>query len=94
MLGQSYGNISFYEFRHGDGTWVLYGTGHQWDTTRGNIARKSILLATCGSGSNSWLMEGYAQSVKPNQNWLKFTANNPTKTRTVRCVKQPVEYIY
>lgn len=94
LLGQSYGNISFYEFRHGDGTWVLYGTGHQWDTTRGNIARKSILLATCGSGSNSWLMEGYAQSVKPNQNWLKFTAHNPTKTRTVRCVKQPVEYIY
>ncbi len=39
-------------------------------------------------------MEGYAQAVKPGQNWLKHVANNTTKTRTLRCVKTPVEYEY
>ena len=38
--------------------------------------------------------EGYAQASRPGQNWFKFTAQNSIKTRTVRCIKSPVEYIY
>ena len=73
---------------------MLDGLGHQWNTTAGNISRMMILLATSGNSTSSWLMEGYAQSEKANQNWLKFVSQNATKTRTVRCIKTPVEYIY
>lgn len=27
-------------------------------------------------------------------NWFKYTGNNAQKTRTIRCIKTPVEYIY
>lgn len=94
FLGQPYGTIAFYEFTSGEGCWVLDGLGHQWNTTAGNISRMMILLATSGNSTSSWLMEGYAQSEKANQNWLKFVSQNATKTRTVRCIKTPVEYIY
>lgn len=94
FLGQSYGNVSIYEFSAGGASWVLFGLGHQWDTTPGNIATKMLLMATYSGNSNSWLMEGYANSVRPGQNWLKYAGNNSTKTRTIRCVKSPVEYIY
>lgn len=94
LLGQNYGTVSFYEFRSGSGCWVLCGLGHQWDTTPGNIARMMLLLATSGDSARSWYMEGYAQADRPNQNWLKYTSQNSTKTRIVRCVKSPVEYIY
>ena len=40
------------------------------------------------------MMEGYANAQRPGKNWLKFVANNSTKTRVLRCVKTPVEYIY
>lgn len=53
-----------------------------------------LLLATYGNSVNCWVMEGYAQSDRPNQNWLKFMNQNSTKTRTIRCIKSPVEYIY
>ena len=39
-------------------------------------------------------MEGYASAIKPNENWIKFVTNNATKTRLIRCIKTPVEYIY
>lgn len=54
----------------------------------------SIIMAITGNTSNSWYMEGYAQASRPGQNWFKFTAQNSIKTRTVRCIKSPVEYIY
>ena len=73
---------------------MLAGLGHQWDTTPGNIARMSLLLATYGNASKTWMMEGYANADRPGQNWFKFVANNSTKTRVLRCVKTPVEYIY
>lgn len=94
FLGQHYGNVSFYEFQTGTGCWVLYGLGHQWNTTPGNISTKMLLLATCGNSANCWVMEGYAQNDRPGQNWLKFMNQNSTKTRTIRCIKSPVEYIY
>ena len=94
FLGQHYGNVSFYEFQTETGYWVLYGLGHQWNTTPGNISTKMLLLATYGNSANCWVMEGYAQSDRPNQNWLKFMNQNSTKTQTIRCIKSPVEYIY
>lgn len=94
FFGQTYGTMAIYEFRSGGSVWVLAGLGHQWDTTPGNIARMSLLLATHGNASKTWMMEGYANAQRPGQNWLKFVANNMTKTRVVRCVKTPVEYMY
>lgn len=94
FLGEPYGIVSLYEFNAGGESWVLYGLGHQWDTTPGNIARKMLLMATYGSSSSGWVMEGYDNDVRPGQNWLKYVANNSTKTRMIRCVKSPVEYIY
>lgn len=77
-----------------DGSGALNGLGHQWDTTRGNIAVKNLLMATYGNSGRTWTMEGYASSDRPGQNWLKFVANNTVKTRMIRCIKTPVEYIY
>ena len=92
--GHLYGVIAFYEFQYEGARWVLCGLGHQWNTTPGNIARMSLLLATHGHSSNTWVMEGYAHTEKPGENWLKYVPQNNTKTRTIRCIKKPVEYIY
>lgn len=94
FLGHNYGTVAFYEFGHEGSVWVLYGLGHQWNADHGNIARMQILLATAGDKGMSWLMEGYAAADRPGQNWLKFTPQNSIKTRTLRCIKSPVEYIY
>ncbi len=94
FLNQHYGNVSLYEFTSDEGTFVLCGLGHQWDTTVGNISVKSLIVATYGQTGKSWTMEGYANSVKKNQNWWKYTTHNSTKTRIIRCIKTPVEYIY
>ena len=94
FLGQPYGNVSFYDFEYDGSHWVLYGLGHQWNTIAGNSAVKNLLMATYGNSANTWVMEGYAADEKPGENWIKFTANNSTKTRMIRCIKTPVEYIY
>lgn len=94
FLGHDYGTVALYEFREGDAAWVLCGLGHQWNTTPGSLSPMMLLLATSGNASKGWVMEGYAQADRPGQNWLKFVANNTTKTRTLRCVKSPVEYMY
>lgn len=94
FLGHEYGTVAFYEFGYGGKHWVLFGLGHQWNTEPGNIAVMNLLLATYGDSSRTWVMEGYASDDRPNQNWIKFVANNSTKTRMIRCIKTPVEYIY
>lgn len=94
FLGASYGNVTIYEFTDGAKHWVLYGLGHQWSITPGDIARKNLLLATWGDSGRTWGMEGYAQSDRANQNWMKFSSHNTIKTRSIRCIKTPVEYIY
>lgn len=94
FLGATYGTVTLYEFTDGTNHWVLYGLGHQWNTTPGNIARMNLLMATWGNSGKTWSMEGYAQSDRPNQNWLKYVSQNATKTRSIRCIKTPVEYIY
>ena len=94
FLGYNYGIIAFYDFEV-DGThYVLNGLGHQWNTVHGNIARMNLLLATYGNSSLTWVMEGYESQIKPNENWLKYVANNAVKTRLIKCIKTPIEYIY
>lgn len=91
---QVYGTVAFYDFEYDGNHWTLFGLGHQWNSTAGNISRMMIMLATAGTTSNSWYMEGYSQSEKEGQNWLKYTVQNTQKTRTIRCIKTPVEYTY
>lgn len=89
--GLQYGPITFYDFEYEGNHWTLCGLGHQWDAA--NISKMMILLATYGNGGNTWMMEGYSHS-DGRGNWFKYTGNNAQKTRTIRCVKTPVEYIY
>lgn len=94
FLGHHYGTVAFYEFRHGDSCLVLYGHGHQWNTTAGNIAVMNQIFATMGESNQTWNIEGYSKDSKPGENWLKYVAHNAVKTRTIRCIKTPVEYVY
>lgn len=89
--GLQYGPITFYDFEYEGNHWTLCGLGHQWDAA--NISKMMILLATYGNGGSTWLMEGYSHS-DGRGNWFKYAGNNASKTRTIRCVKTPVEYIY
>lgn len=89
--GLQYGPITFYDFEYEGNHWTLCGLGHQWDAA--NISKMMILLATYGNGGSTWLMEGYSHS-DGRGNWFKYAGNNVSKTRTIRCVKTPVEYIY
>lgn len=89
--GLEYGPITFYDFEYEGNHWTLCGLGHQWDATR--ISKMMILLATYGSSGSTWMMEGYSKS-DGRGNWFKYTGNNAQKTRTIRCIKTPVEYIY
>lgn len=91
FLKNEYGPITFYDFEYGGEHLILCGLGHQWSET--SMEKMSILFATYGNKSNTWSIEGYPQS-DGSGNWFKFSANNQNKTRTIRCVKTPVEYIY
>ena len=52
-----------------------------------------ILLATYGNANSTWMMEGYSRA-DGRGNWFKYANHNAQKTRTIRCIKTPVEYIY
>ena len=49
FLEVSYGTIAFYDFEYEGNHWTLYGLGHQWNTTDGNIAQMSIIMAITGN---------------------------------------------
>ena len=91
FLGYEYGNVTFYDFEYEGEHLVFYGLGHQWSET--GISKKMIQFATYGNSGSTWLIEGYSNS-DGRGNWFKFAASNAQKTRTIRCVKTPVEYIY
>lgn len=89
--GLQYGPITFYDFEYEGSHWTICGLGHQWDAA--NISKMMILLATYGNGGSTWMMEGYSHS-DGRGNWFKYAGSNAQKTRTIRCIKTPVEYIY
>ena len=92
FLQNNYGPLEFYDFSIDGNSLVLFGLGHQWDTGITKVSRLFIMLATSGSAGKSWSIEGFASSS--NKNNFKFEANNNKKTRTIRCIKTPVEYTY
>lgn len=89
--GVEYGTIGLYDFVYENTHWAIFGLGHQWADK--SISNMMVLFATYGHVNNTWLMEGYPQS-DGRGNWFKYANNNSQKTRTIRCVKTPVEYIY
>lgn len=89
--GLQYGPVTFYDFEYEGSHWTICGLSHQWDAT--SISKMMILLATYGNGGSTWMIEGYSNS-EGRGNWFKYTGNNAQKTRTIRCIKTPVEYIY
>ena len=92
FLGASYGPVNFYDFNYNDTHFVLCGLGHQYSVDIGNIAKMFIIFGTYGNSGSTWLIEGSARATGTG-NWYKFAGQNSTKTRTLRCVKTPVEYI-
>lgn len=94
MLGDAeYGPVLYTEFEYEGAKIVFCGLGHQWDNTPGNIAKQNVIMATYGRVGSSWNIEGYPKSTGKG-NWFKFVSQNSVKTRTIRCVKANVEYIY
>lgn len=89
--GNLYGPMSYYDFVYEGAHLILMGFGHQYNAQ--DIAPMSILFATYGRPGKSWGIEGYPQK-NGGGNWIKFISQNTQKTRTIRCVKTPVEYIY
>ena len=92
FLGESYGPVNFYDFNYNGTHFVLCGLGHQFNIEVGAVSKMMILFGTYGNSSSTWLIDGSSQSTGRG-NWYKFAAQNATKTRTLRCVKTPVEYI-
>lgn len=92
FLGASYGPVNSYDFNYNDTHFVLCGLGHQYSVDIGNIAKMFIIFGTYGNSGSTWLIEGSARATGTG-NWYKFAGQNSTKTRTIRCVKTPVEYM-
>lgn len=94
----SYGQIGFYDFCQEDFISdnsrhvILYGWGHQWESGAGNVSSDDIIFAVNNGNSNSWVMEGWFANMRGT--WFKRTTQNNVKSRTIRCKKSPVEYIY
>lgn len=88
-----YGPVMYTEFDYNGAKIVFCGLGHQWNSTPGNLAKQNVVLATYGRVGSSWNIEGYPKSINKG-NWYKYGSQNSTKTRTIRCIKTDVEYIY
>lgn len=93
-----YGKIGFYDFcedtfeNDNSKHLVICGWGHQWNSNLGSIGTDDIIFATNSGSTTSWMMEGWFAEMKGNR--FKSTIQNNIKTRTIRCKKSPVEYIY
>lgn len=94
FLGGTYGDVRFYEFKikGEENSIVLFGLGHQWTASHGNVAPRSILFASYGQTRKAWQFD--CNNTENETNKIYNADNNTTKTRTIRCVKAPVEYIY
>lgn len=96
--GVEYGKVGFYDFcNEGSETnnnrhVVIFGWGHQWESGTGKISADDFIFVTKDGGSTPWMMEGWFNDSRGN--WFKRSEQNNTKSRTIRCKKSPVEYIY
>lgn len=97
FLGHNYGLIGFYEFQVGNtgDKIVLCGLGYQFQlNTTGLISPTTILLATKGTTDWCWRIMGQTSPSNPVESWISFSLYKEIQTRTLRAVKEPVEYIY
>ncbi|MEJ8762886.1 hypothetical protein WKU26_05625 [Phocaeicola sp. HCN-40430] len=94
----AYGKVGFYDFcevasaSDNSKHVVLFGWGHQWEAGTGKISSDDFIFAVNNGTSTVWMMEGWFVDMRGN--WFKTLVQNNVKTRTVRCKKSPVEYIY
>ena len=95
FMGGDYGPVNIYDFDYDGAHWVMFGLGHQWNPSPGSLSKMVILMATSGRPGKTWMLEGYpVGSPQGRATWIKYADNNQQKTRTIRCVKTPVNYIY
>ena len=93
--GGVYGPVNIYDFDYDGSHWVMCGLGHQWNTAAGSLSKMVILMATSGQPGKTWMLESYpADSPQGRATWIKYAGQNQQKTRAIRCVKTPVNYIY
>ena len=93
-----YGKVGFYDFcevasaSDNSKHVVLFGWGHQWEAGTGKISTDDFIFAVNNGTSTVWMMEGWFVDMRGN--WFKTVTQNNVKSRTIRCKKSPVEYIY
>ena len=93
-----YGTVGFYDFcevasaSDNNKHVVLFGWGHQWEAGTGKISSDDFIFAVNNGTSTVWMMEGWFVDMRGN--WFKTLVQNNVKSRTIRCKKSPVEYIY
>ena len=94
----AYGKVGFYDFceeasaSDNSKHVVLFGWGHQWEAGTGKISSDDFIFAVNNGTSTVWMMEGWFVDMRGN--WFKTLVQNNVKSRTIRCKKSPVEYIY
>ncbi len=94
----AYGKVGFYDFcevasaSDNNKHVVLFGWGHQWEAGTGKISSDDFIFAVNNGTSTVWMMEGWFVDMRGN--WFKTVTQNNVKSRTIRCKKSPVEYIY
>ena len=94
----TYGKVEFYDFceeasaSDNSKHVVLFGWGHQWEAGTGKISSDDFIFAVNNGTSTVWMMEGWFVDMRGN--WFKTVTQNNVKSRTIRCKKSPVEYIY
>ena len=94
----TYGKVEFYDFceeasaSDNSKHVVLFGWGHQWEAGTGKISSDDFIFAVNNGTSTAWMMEGWFVDMRGN--WFKTVTQNNVKSRTIRCKKSPVEYIY
>lgn len=101
LKGLNYGQINFIHFWYNGAHVVFCGLGQQWasytpDTskaTSGKMSKMHPLLGTVNGNEGTWLIESYEKTGK-RQNWFKYAWHAAEHTRTLRCIKSPVEYQY
>lgn len=93
--GGKYGPVNVYDFNYNGAHFVMSGLGSQAGGGHGSLSRMTVMMATSGAAGKSWMLEGYPESSPTGRaTWIKYAGADKRGTRTIRCVKTPVSYIY
>lgn len=100
--GTAYGVVHFHQIQLKDATTegvVLFGPGYQYKAYHETNAffkpLVTVLANYAGNQLKTWCLEEWEKTTGKG-NWFKVMTNwyGANDTRTVRCIKTPVEYIY